>query len=244
MFRDRSAAGSDTRGPGNTKGLPPAGGFLSRRPVLAMMLVIGGGGLLQALSRLLPRQDSPLARTPVISAIIDDPDSPFSGPASGETTLVIFTDYRCPVCRASNDPIQRVLAADTGVKVLYKDWPILGARSVAAAKAALAADRQGRYAAMHDALMRAPASLDDDTIETAAGRAGVDLAQLRRDLVNHADAIEQRLGRNSFQAWSIGLRGTPAFLVGTYLVTGAIDARRLARLLATVCSSAGHRRTG
>ncbi len=173
-----------------------------------------------------------VGRTQVYRAVVEDPGAPRLAPEGADVTVVVFTDYRCPVCRASEPALQSRIARDGKVRVIYKDWPILGEASRRAARVALAAHRQGRYVAMHDALMRAPGPLDDPGLRRAADAAGVDWTRLRADLATHGREIDAVLARNAFQAWSLGIEGTPAYLVGTRLLQGKLTAWRLDRNLA------------
>jgi protein-disulfide isomerase len=173
-----------------------------------------------------------LERTPVFLAVVDDVGTPGIRPANTDVTVVVFSDYQCGVCRASEPVLRRRLAQDARIRVLYKDWPILGEGSRLAARVALAADYQGKYGAMHDALTRAPGRMDAVGVRRSADAAGVDWARLQSDLKNHTADIDARLAKNSFQAWSLGLEGTPAYLVGPYLVKGKLRDHQLSSKLA------------
>ncbi len=140
---------------------------------------------------------------------------------------MVFTDYQCAICKATDPALVRLIAGDPGVRVIFKDWPILGPASKAAARAALAADRQGRYLAFHRALMAARVKLDDEQIRRIAVSAGVDWARLTADMASHGAELDRQLGRHGMQAWSLGLQGTPSYLVGPYLIQGRLDGRQL-----------------
>lgn len=176
----------------------------------------------------MPKAAQPLTSTPVVTGVLDDRGSPRAGPADADVTVVIFTDYRCGICQATAPALDRLLAKDPGVRVIFKDWPIRGAGSTMAAHAALAADRQGRYRAFHTALMASRGPLDPARIERIASGAGVDVARLRADQIAHAPEIDTQLRRHAFQAFGLGLVGTPAYLVGPYLIQGGLDDGQLA----------------
>ncbi len=176
----------------------------------------------------LPEPAQPLTRTPVVAGVLDDPGSPRAGSNNANVTVVIFTDYRCGICQATDPALERLLAKDPKVQVIFKDWPIRGADSTLAAHAALAADRQGRYRAFHTALMASRGPLDPPRIERIAAEAGLDVARLRADQIAHAPEIDAQLRRHAFQALGLGLAGTPAYLVGPYLIQGGLDERQLA----------------
>ena len=159
---------------------------------------------------------------------MDDPGSPRAGPADADVTVVIFTDYRCAICQATDPALERLLAKDPRVRVIFKDWPIRGPGSTIAAHAALASDRQGRYRAFHNALMASRGPLDPPRIDQIAAGAGLDVARLRADQAANAPAIDAQLRRHALQAFGLGLEGTPAYLVGAFLIQGGLDDGQLA----------------
>lgn len=164
--------------------------------------------------------------SPVIRAVRNDPATPVVGNPRGDVTIVMFTDYRCPVCRRSGAALAAVMAQDKGIRLLVKDWPALGPASVPPARAALAAQRLGRYAAAHAALQESGGRLD------TLGAAGLDLAVIERVAARDAAAIDKTLAANGYQAWTLGLQGVPAFLIGNRLVRGGMSERDLRRLVA------------
>jgi protein-disulfide isomerase len=170
-----------------------------------------------------------LDATPVFRTVLEDPGSPRVGAPAPQVTIVVFTDYQCAICRRTDGALARLLARDPGVMVIYKDWPIFGEASREAAKVALASRRQGRYAAVHQALMSTRGALTAERIRGAAVSAGVDWPRLLRDRADNTSSIDAQLGRHSVQAFSLGLEGTPGYLVGPYLVRGGLDDRALAR---------------
>jgi protein-disulfide isomerase len=110
------------------------------------------------------------------------------------------------------------------VRIVYKEWPIFGAPSERAAQVAIAADAQQIYALVHDKLMTA-SSLHDSDLRRAVELSGGDWPRIQRDLVEHRTLILAELERNRRQAFGLGLRGTPAYLIGPLLVEGALDER-------------------
>jgi protein-disulfide isomerase len=205
---------------------------VSRRQWIAFAVVIALAIIASTLLQWWPREGRRLTLTPVVAAVLNDAGSPRAGAAgSADVTVVVFTDYRCPICKATDPALARALAADPFLRVIYKDWPIRGAISDLAARTALAADRQGRYLAVHDALMAARGPLDAERIAAIAAEAGADPARLAADLDTHAREIDAQLGRHSQQAFGLGLAGTPGYLVGPYLYDGGLDDRRLAHAI-------------
>jgi len=152
--------------------------------------------------------------------ILRDPDSPVGGNPEGDVTLVEFFDYNCPYCRRVAPVVQEAVAADGELRVVYKEFPILGANSVTAAKAALAAHRQGKYVAFHKAMMVAKRA-DDDAVTDIANEIGLDLEALRRDMED--PAIAAAIERNMRLALDLRITGTPGFVVGQDIIRGATD---------------------
>lgn len=162
--------------------------------------------------------------------LLADPDSPSSGNASGDVVIVDFNDYQCPYCKRAHQAVKQVVAADGKVKVIYKDLPILGEPSRIAALAALAAAKQGKHLAFHDALMETSAKLDRARIFEIAASVGLDVALLEKDMED--PKFKQLIDRNMALAGALGVRGTPAFVIGDQFVPGAVDAAALKQLIA------------
>jgi protein-disulfide isomerase len=156
--------------------------------------------------------------------VLSDPATPFAGPAHGDVTIVEYLDFNCPYCRKAAVTLGQLLAADPGVRVLYKDWPIFGGVSDYAARAVLGAQWQGRYLAAHDVLIASPERLASESqVRERLAQAGVDLVRLDRDLVLHKGAIDDILARNAAEARALGFRGTPGLLVGVFVVPGGVS---------------------
>lgn len=172
----------------------------------------------------------PGADTPLEEArrwITEDPDAPMIAPEGYDVTIVEYMDYQCPACRASQEPLAQLLAQDKKVRVIFRDWPIFGPMSEKAARLALAAKYQDKYLAFHDELYKLPAPLDDVKIRAAGRRAGVDWDRLQADAKAHRQDIEDLLARNNDQAETIGLEGTPGFVVGHTQTFGAMTLEHL-----------------
>ena len=114
------------------------------------------------------------------------------------------------------------MAADGKVKLVYKDLPILGEPSRIAALAALASGKQDKHLALHNALMEFTGKLDRDRIMEIAGSVGLDVAQLQKDMED--PKLKEIIDRNMALATALGVRGTPAFVIGKQFVPGAVDA--------------------
>ncbi|MDZ4374182.1 MAG: DsbA family protein, partial [Phenylobacterium sp.] len=190
------------------------GDWLRRRPKLSLAFALAVGFLLSLALRALPPDGRLLTRTPVVAAVLDDPGSPRSGTARPDVVVVVFTDYECVVCKRTDPALRRLLAEDTGVQIVWKDWPIRGETSTFAARVALAAHRQGRYDAVHDALMAARGAMTRARVLDVAVAAGADGTRLAADLDAHADALDRQIGRHNAQAFGLGLQGTPSYVIG------------------------------
>jgi protein-disulfide isomerase len=164
--------------------------------------------------------------------IQNDPVAPTVAPKDADVTLVMFSDYQCPFCRKVHPVLEQLRSEDKKVKIVYRDWPIFGAGSVEAARAAIAAQYQGKHAAFNDAMMKTQGKVTSQSVRAAANKAGVDWARLQADLKTHAADIDGAIDRTSRYAAMMGLSGTPGMLVGPYLIPGAIDLAGLRKAVA------------
>jgi len=162
--------------------------------------------------------------------LLSDPESPIAGNPQGDVTIVEFSDYQCPYCKRAHAAVKSVLAADGKVRLVFKDLPILGEPSRIAALAALAAKAQNKHLAMHNALMEFGGKLDRDKIMEIAGSVGLDVAQLQKDMDD--PKLKAMIERNMELAQALGVRGTPAFVIGKQFVPGAVDAGTLKQMIA------------
>lgn len=162
-------------------------------------------------------------------ALFRDPADPEKGNPRGDVTVVEFFDARCGYCRTFHSTMQALLQRDRNVRVVLKDLPILGPSSVLASRALLAAQRQGKYEALFDALLRLRTDTPETVIQAEAQRAGLDWTRLRRDMED--PAITRRIEANTALAQRLGIEGTPALVVGNTLVSGAVDLNELERLV-------------
>lgn len=166
-------------------------------------------------------------------AILNDPAAPVAGNPNGDITVVTFFDYNCPFCKKAEPSLERLVKEDGHIRLVYKDWPILTKPSIYGAQLALAAKYQGKYDAVHSALMGIPGpKIPENQMLAAVRTSGVDIKQLDADLKTHADEITALLRRNLAQAESLGLQGTPAYLVGNYKVTSALTYDGFKRVVA------------
>ncbi len=159
-----------------------------------------------------------------------DPAAPVAGNPDGDVVIVEFFDYRCPYCKQVAERVIDVARKDGKVKVVFREFPILGPDSVFAARAALAAQRQGRYVEYHVALMRLKDKLTEELVFRTAQGVGLDVERLKKDMAS--PEISRHLEKNADLAEELNIRGTPAFIVGNQLVPGAIDVPTLEKLIA------------
>ena len=164
------------------------------------------------------------------SEIFDDPATPVGGDPRGDVTIVEFFDYRCPYCKQVQPSLQALLKEDPKLRFLYKEMPVLGAPSVTAARAALAAQRQGKYEAFHNAMMATKGQITDETVYKVAGSVGLDVDRLKQDM--SAPDIQRALKTNLALADALNIRGTPGFIVGNHIVPGAVDLEALRNMVA------------
>jgi len=163
----------------------------------------------------------------VCDALLSDPGSPAVGDRHSPTQIAAFLDYRCPYCKTLATILPK-LRADH-VRLIYKEWPILGDSSVLAARAALAADKQGKYLAFHARLMSSRFIPTLKLIEDIAGELALDPGQLRRDM--NSAAVGGAIRRTSALASALGFVGTPVLVVGRTIAQGTITRRQLERLI-------------
>ena len=146
-----------------------------------------------------------------------------------DITIVEYFDYQCPYCRTSQAALNKLMARDKKVRVVFRDWPIFGAESERAARVAIAAKYQGKYVAVANALMNAPRPLNEAKIQAAAKKAGANWKRLEADLQAHLVDIDDLLERNHEQALLLGLTGTPAFIIGNFQMGGSITYAELVK---------------
>lgn len=162
--------------------------------------------------------------------LFGDPDVPSAGNPTGDIILVEFFDYNCPYCRQAAPIIKELLKADAGIKILYREWPILGPGSRFAAEAALASRRQGMYESLHEALMSHSGAIDENSTLEIAAQLGIDLVQLRQDMED--PEIEAALDRNFQLAQDLRITGTPTFVLQDAMIRGFVELPQLQAAIA------------
>ena len=162
--------------------------------------------------------------------IFSSADDHAAGNPAGDVTIVEFFDYNCPYCKRALGDISALLEADPNVKVVFKEFPILGEASRLAARAALAARAQDGYFAFHKALMQADISFSEPEIMAVAESVGLDTARLKADMAD--PEIDAYLAETDALARELGIGGTPAFVIDGTLYPGALDAGDFDQLVA------------
>jgi protein-disulfide isomerase len=162
--------------------------------------------------------------------LLHDPSSPVGGNPRGDITIVEFFDYNCGYCKNVTQVVNATLKSHPNVRMVYKEFAILGPESILAARAALAAGRQGKYLEFHDAMMSAERA-DANTVSVLSQALGLDEAKLLKDMQD--PEITEILERNYQLAEMLGINGTPAFVIGERLIPGAVDEAALADIIAT-----------
>jgi protein-disulfide isomerase len=164
--------------------------------------------------------------------VLRDPDIPVAGNADGNISIVEYFDYQCPYCRKVEPELRQVVHEDGKVRLVWKDWPILGPMSVTAARMAQASKYQDKFIEAHDALIAINSKLTETKIREALSGGGVDIDRLDRDLASNETAINATLARNNDQATAFEFRGTPAFIVGKFRVPGVLTLAQFTQVIA------------
>ena len=150
-----------------------------------------------------------------------DPNAPVMGNPEGDVTVVEFFDYNCPYCRRSMPELTGLLDGDGNVRLVLREWPILGEGSVFAARAALAAREQGKYQEMHEALMALQQPAEEVSVLRVAEVLGLDVDRLKADM--QSPEIEEHIATSMRLAETLGFSGTPSFVVGDELIAGYVE---------------------
>ena len=167
-------------------------------------------------------------------------DLPVSGNPNGTVTIVEFFDYRCGYCKAAKPTVDEVLRGDGKVRLVLKEFPILGPASKVASMAAIAAHKQGKYTAFHNAMMAYPNNLNDEVIFALARQVGLDIAKLKEDM--KAPEVQALIDSTHKLAQDLGINGTPAFVIGDQIVPGAVGADELKAKIAEARKACSERK--
>lgn len=158
-----------------------------------------------------------------------DPNAPVLGNPDGDVTVVEFFDYNCPYCRRVKPEVRALIEEDPDIRLVYREWPILGDGSVFAAKAALAARAQGKYEDFHWAMMAIDGRANEASVMRVAEEVGLDRDQLRTDM--EAPEVAEHIATSMRLTQALGFNGTPSFVIGDALVPGFVEKDRLSDLV-------------
>ena len=194
--------------------------------------VLGAGAVMLGLApgSALAQSDDEKVLTEAL--VLRDPDIPVAGNAAGDITIVEYFDYQCPYCRKIEPELRQVVQDDGKIRLVLKDWPILGPVSVIAARMALASKYQDKFLGAHEALIGVSSKLTEPRIRELLAGGGIDVDRLDRDLATNAKAIDAILARNNDQATAFGFRGTPSFIVGKFRVPGVLTMAQFEQVIA------------
>ncbi|MFO1028413.1 MAG: DsbA family protein [Acetobacteraceae bacterium] len=156
-------------------------------------------------------------------------NDPSAGPPDAPVTVVEFFDTNCGYCRQVEPMLSSWLRNGPGLRIIYKDMPILGPSSSLGSRALLAAQRQGAYQRLRDAMMHSPPNLNEASLQTIVSDLGLDWNRLQADMAD--PTIQQRLDDNVRLGQDLGISGTPAFVVGDRLVLGSDMAQLQAAIM-------------
>ena len=165
-----------------------------------------------------------------LAKVRNDLGDPVMGNPNGKITLYEFSDYNCGYCKRVFQPIQQLLRDNPDVRLVIKEFPILSQSSFVAAKAAIAAQMQGKFSAYHIALMTYRGQISDDVVMRLAAQAGVDEKQLKLDMESRKTAAIIQRTREA--ATALEINGTPGLVIGNKVVPGAIGLNELIELIA------------
>ncbi|MGR3388361.1 MAG: DsbA family protein, partial [Paracoccus sp. (in: a-proteobacteria)] len=154
-----------------------------------------------------------------------DPNAPVLGNPDGDVTVVEFFDYNCPYCRRAMAEVEGLVEDDENVRLVYREWPILGEGSVFAARAALASREQGKYEEFHLALMGMQGRAEEASVMRIAEEIGLDVEKLRADMA--APEVDEHIATSRRLTQALGFNGTPSFVIGDNLVPGFVEQEQL-----------------
>lgn len=194
--------------------------------------------VVEALNEYRERKQAAERRTAEVSLVAArgdlerDAATPVAGNPDGDVTIVEFFDYQCGYCKRVLPTLQSLIQSDGNIRYVLKEYPILGPQSDTAARAALAVWRiePASYFKFHTALMSARGGLDEARLLDVAAGLGIDRKRLKKAMAD--PAVDEAIRRNHELGRSLGINGTPAFVVGNRIVPGAVDLDVLRDLVA------------
>lgn len=149
------------------------------------------------------------------------PMTPVSGNPNGTATVVEFFDYNCPYCKRALATMMKLKKEDPDLRIVWKEYPILGPISRYAARVAMAADRQGKYDAFHELAMSTGRLVTEEQVLKIAAKVGLDVERIKKDIAD--PAIDAYLDETIELARSLNITGTPSFFIGGAIIPGVIE---------------------
>ena len=164
-----------------------------------------------------------------LAKLRDDHGDPIMGNRSGSLSIYEFSDYNCGYCKRVFEPIQQILNDNPDVRLVIKEFPILSQSSLLAAKAAIAAEKQGKFNDFHIAMMTYRGQITEDILMKIARKVGLDMTQLQNDMEKSTtSAIIQR---TIDTAKALNINGTPGMVIGDTVIPGALSLEELNKLI-------------
>ena len=160
-----------------------------------------------------------------VTALYSDPNTPVLGNPNGDISIVEFVDHGCGVCKRFHPILNELIRTDPGIRLFYKEWPILGTNSVLASRAAIASRRQGKYKIFLDALLGSRSPLSGPNVTALAQEVGINITQLQKDM--KSSKVDEILLKNYRLAERLGLNGTPSLVIEQKLFRGGRDLQTL-----------------
>lgn len=165
-----------------------------------------------------------------LDKLLNDPNSPVGGNPKGDVTVVQFFDYTCSFCKMAQLHLEKFIEEDKNVRLVYKEYPILGPAAEEVSKIALASVAQGKYQAFHTALMASKERPSGEGALKIAKEVGLDVEKLKKDMAS--DKIQKIIDDNRKIAEAMGARGTPTFIIGGKLYPGALQLEQFKKIAA------------
>jgi protein-disulfide isomerase len=170
--------------------------------------------------------------------LLHDPVTQVMGNATSDCAIVEFFDNQCPYCQANEPELQKLLKDDRRVRLVLKEFPILGPTSLVASKAALASIKQGKYDQFHEALLAHKGHYDKAAVvDDIARSVGLDIDRLHKDM--DSPDIEAQIDKNLDLGRALGITGTPGFVIGDQIVSGASTIDELKKFVGAACRDKG-----
>ena len=204
---------------------------------LALEAILENPEIIRQAITLLQQRDEASSATQVQALLSEqrtllerDPNAPVIGNNKGDVTVIEFFDYNCPYCKRAWSELNTVMAQDPDVRVVLREWPILGEASVYATRASLAARKQGMYVEFHNALMASKGRAQPASVMAIAKSVGLDTAQLKTDM--KSPEIDEHIETSMQLARALNFSGTPAYIIGDALAPGMVAADELKNMIA------------